>query len=171
MIRLRAVTVRGVIYALGCQNLINLPVEFVYGQRDVNTPPEQPQLFARMLKFAGAKPEMISLRGFDTDHNIALPKYDWATTREWMLQQRRIPAEERTQIILRPPTLRYARSGWLSLGKPSNYALVPEVNASWQRLELSDEELQVQGFSVGSQPMVMQVQTANTEAFALAPCL
>ena len=120
-----------------------------------------------MLRFAGADPEQVVLRGFDTDHNIALPAYDWASTREWFLQQRRIPAEQRKKITLRAPNLRYASSGWLHMGEPIDYAQVPEIQASWDRLELNDEQLLAQGFSAGSQPFVMTIRARNVELFAL----
>ena len=61
-------------------------IELVYGHRDENTPPGTAGVLEAVGRRHGVK---MKLRGFETDHNISLPAYDWATTRAWMLEHQR----------------------------------------------------------------------------------
>jgi predicted esterase len=117
-------------------NLFHTPVEFVYGWKDPVTPPVNALMLGELLRDLGYNRLM---RGFDADHNITLPQYDWASTRKWFLQQRKTDA--RRAITLRAVNLRYARAGPVQVEELHDYARIGELrlafNAADKTIELA----------------------------------
>jgi len=78
----------------------HVPVEMVFGYHDPTTPPVNARMIAKTLMLSrqgvdGAG-EVVE-RGFDDDHNITMPNYDWASTRKWFLTH-----EKRAAIEAKP---------------------------------------------------------------------
>jgi hypothetical protein len=66
-------------------------------------------------------------RGFDSGHNLTLPDYDWASTREWFLQHRKELWPRR--IHFRAANLRHNRFAWVRVDALHDPAGVGEVEA------------------------------------------
>lgn len=107
-------------------NLRNVPAEIVFGWKDDTTPPVNALMFAALLRRLGGT---VSERGFDTDHNISLPAYDWASTRAWFLQHSR--STPRDTIFLRVANLRFNRSGWIAVQALHDYSRIGQVVAKF----------------------------------------
>jgi hypothetical protein len=107
-------------------NLRNVPAEIVFGWKDDTTPPVNALLFAALLRRVGGT---AIERGFDTDHNISIPAYDWATTRQWFLQHSRNNAPD--TIFLRVANLRFNRGGWIAVNALHDYSRIGQVVAKF----------------------------------------
>jgi predicted esterase len=106
-------------------NLRHTAVELVYGWNDTSTRPVNALAIEQALGLHGIP---VVARGFDSGHDITMPKYNWATTREWLLKQHKdsTPAT----ITFRPVNLRHARSAWIEVEALREYHRPAEVTAS-----------------------------------------
>lgn len=108
-------------------NLRNTPVELIIGMQDDTTPPAGQLLFGELLKSHGTT---VRVREFATGHNISMPDYDWASTREWMLTHRKNP--EPHEVFHRVSNLRYGRNAWVHVRALTDYAGIGEVQATYE---------------------------------------
>ena len=92
-------------------NLRGLPIQIIYGHHDKTTPPVNALTFKTLAnKRFGARIEVL---GFDADHNISTPVYDWADTRAWLLKHRR--TENPHVVTARTASLRFNRFHWVTI--------------------------------------------------------
>jgi len=115
-------------------NLRNIPVEILYGWRDINTPPQVGLLIGDSIRLAGGSTQML---GFDADHNISWPAYDWARTREWFLQHKRNPDPD--LIVQRVSNLRYGKNASVEIRGLHDYSQIGEFRIGKRRPPNSDE--------------------------------
>ena len=116
-------------------NLATTPVEMVFGWSDTSTRPVGALAIASVLETLGYR---VVERGFDLGHNLTLPEYDWASTREWFLGQRK--QRWPRQLQFRVANLRHNRFAWIRVDALHDYTGVGEVKA---RI-LPDKTLQVE---------------------------
>jgi predicted esterase len=128
-------------------NLRNTPVEMVFGWKDNTTPPANALMLAACIRHCGGT---AVERGFDADHDISLPAYDWATTRQWFLKHRRNGDPD--AVVHRVSNLRFGKSAWVTLTELHDYALLGEVVARYDAKQAS-----------------LNVQTQNVRALWLSP--
>lgn len=105
-------------------NLGTTPVEMVFGWQDDLTRPVGALAIAATLQTLGHR---VIERGFDLGHNLTLPEYDWATTREWFLRHRKDPLPR--SLHFRVANLRHNRHAWLRIDALHDYSSVGEVQA------------------------------------------
>ncbi|MCH8511105.1 MAG: hypothetical protein LAT83_05575 [Kiritimatiellae bacterium] len=105
-------------------NLATTPVEMVFGWSDTSTRPVGALAIASVLETLRYR---VVERGFDLGHNLTLPDYDWASTREWFLNHRK----ERwpRQLQFRVANLRHNRFAWIRVDALHDYTGVGEVKA------------------------------------------
>lgn len=105
-------------------NLATTPVEMVFGWSDTSTRPVGALAIAAVLQTLGNR---VVERGFDLGHNLTLPDYDWASTREWFLQHQK----DRWPLRLhfRVANLRHNRYAWIRVDALHDYTGVGEVRA------------------------------------------
>ncbi|MFW6061787.1 MAG: hypothetical protein ACOC93_03160, partial [Planctomycetota bacterium] len=72
--------------------------------------------------------------GFDRDHNISFPHYNWSDTREWMLTHRLEPNEP-NEVHFRTGTLRYGQFRWVELEQMDDHGKLADVRARYDRAE------------------------------------
>lgn len=92
-------------------NLRHVPMQIVYGFKDKTTPPLNALVYAHLLnkRFGGTAEPL----GFDRDHHISMPHYNWSDTREWFLKHRR--ARDPEVVTARTASLRYHRFYWVTI--------------------------------------------------------
>jgi|GEM_PF-1745398 len=107
-------------------NLRNTPMEMVFGWKDDTTPPGGALLLAAGIREAGGT---VVERGFNTTHNISLPDYDWASTREWLLKHK-LDSKPLT-VKHRLTNLRFNTNRWVTVHELQEYAAVGSVEANY----------------------------------------
>jgi dienelactone hydrolase len=142
-------------------NLVGLPVELIAGSEDRNTPAEQADLFARLLRAWGSTAEQTVVRRFPTGHGLTMPHYDWRSTRCWLLQQRRSEALTRDRVHLVAHDLRFASQAWLAIEQ----AMDPAEPVAVHGLRWAGETSLAPGSSTGA--VVLALWTRNVAALTL----
>lgn len=105
-------------------NLRTTPVEMVFGWNDTSTRPVGALAIAIRLQRLRIP---VVERGFDSGHNLTLPDYDWASTREWFLKQTKERHPRR--LTFRVDNLRHNRFAWLRVDALHDYSDVGHVEA------------------------------------------
>ncbi len=105
-------------------NLATTPVEMVFGWSDTSTRPVGALAIAIQLQRLRYT---IVERGFDMGHNLTLPDYDWASTREWFLKHEKNfwPRFLRFRV----GNLRHNRFSWIRIDAMHDPSGVAEVEA------------------------------------------
>lgn len=106
-------------------NLRHTAIELVFGWNDTSTRPVNALAIEQSLILHDIP---VTPRGFDTGHDISMPRYDWATTRQWFLNQRKDSTP--STITFRPVNLRHGRSAWIEVEALRDYHRPAEVRAS-----------------------------------------
>lgn len=107
-------------------NLRNTPMEIVFGWKDDTTPAGGALMLAAGIREAGG---MVVERGFNTTHNISLPDYDWASTREWLLKHKLEPKP--LTVKHRVTNLRFNTNRWVTVHELQEYAVVGSVEGNY----------------------------------------